>query len=471
MAAEREAIVTRLLDLASRDPHCRDLTRSGLRIAVVETIAALDVYRTYADADGLPAADRPRLESAFAEARRRSPAVDPGVFDFLAEVLTLERAEGRDVAQRFQQLSGPVMAKGLEDTALYRYNRLIALNEVGSEPGRFSVGIDAFHRANAERLAQSPQAMLTTSTHDTKRGEDARARIAAISGHAEAWRARVADWHAALADPAHPVDRNEAYFFYQLLLGAWPAEWPPDGPLPPDDLAGLGERVQAAMLKSVREAGVNTRWVFGDPAYEQALSGFIARALDPQGTFLASFRSFAATIAADGATNGLIQTALKLTIPGVPDIYQGAELWDQSLVDPDNRRPVDFGLRSAMLDRVTAYGDRPEGAAAKLALIAALLELRRARPALFAAGSYEPIRATGASAGSFCAFARRNRSDTLVVAASLHPARPKRWAETEVAAPSGLALPLRNLLTGNEVAGLSQSDLFRDGPVALLVND
>jgi (1->4)-alpha-D-glucan 1-alpha-D-glucosylmutase len=430
MAAELEAIAARLLPLAAR----HDLGRGVLRAGLAEVVAALDCYRTYADADGLPDAGRARLERALADARRRNPALDPGVFDFLERALRLEHSEALEAAMRVQQLSGPAMAKGLEDTALYRYNRLIALNEVGSEPGAFTVAVDAFHRANAARLARTPRALLATSTHDTKRGEDARARIAALTGHAAAWRDKVFEWHDLLADPDRPIDRNEEYFFYQLLLGAWPAEGPPD-------LADLTARVQAAMLKSAREAGVNTRWVFGDPGYEAALAAFVARALDPAGAFLPSFRAFEATIAPDGAANGLIQTALKLTIPGVPDIYQGAELWDQSLVDPDNRRPVDFARRAALLAD-------PAAAPSKLALIARLLRLRRAKPDLFARGSYKPL-PTGPG---LCAFARRQGPDTLVVAAALR--RPATAA-------------LRELLDGGAPAGREAVEVYQDARCAV----
>ena len=368
MTAELEAIVTRLLDLASRDPRRRDLGRTALRQGLAQVAAALDVYRTYADRDGMPPAGRARLEAALAQARRRSPALDPGAFDFLATVLTLdlaaerpaERADILAVATRLQQVSGPVTAKGLEDTALYRYNRLIALNEVGSEPGHFTVGLDAFHRANAERLTRSPRALLATSTHDTKRGEDARARIVALSSHAVAWREKVFEWHDLLAVPDRPIDRNEEYFFYQLLLGAWSADWPRGSPPPRADLANLAERVQEAMLKSAREAGVSTRWVFGDASYEAALSAFVARALDPgdDNAFLRCSAPSRRRSPPAGAANGLIQTVLKLTAPGVPDFYRGAELWEQSLVDPDNRRPVDFARRAAMLRRLTS---RPGG--------------------------------------------------------------------------------------------------------------
>ena len=223
------------------------------------------------------------------------------------------------------------------------------------------------------------------------------------------------------------------------------------------------------MLKSVREAAVNTRWVFGDPDYEAALAAFVARALAP-GPFRTAFEAFLATVAPDGAANSLIQTALKLTIPGVPDLYQGAELWEQSLVDPDNRRPVDFAARAALLARLDA-GDRPEGAGAKLALTAALLRLRRARPALFAEGSYQPIRAEGPAAARFCAFLRRHGPDALLVATALHPARGDRWQDTRVEPPPGLRWPLKDLMTGAEIRDLTPTALFRDGPVALLVGE
>ena len=448
MAAEVEGITSRLTEIASRDPRRRDLGRGALRTGLLQVLASLGVYRTYTDAGGIRPGDRARLDAAISAARRHAPALDPGVFDFIGAVLTLdaadthpeERGDILEAAMRFQQLSGPVMAKGLEDTALYRYNRLIALNEVGSEPGFFGLDVAAFHNANIERLAAMPRAMLATSTHDTKRGEDARARIAAISGHTAAWREAVFAWHDMLADPAAPVDRNEEYFFYQLLLGSWPAEWREDASPSPAELAALADRVREAMLKSVREANVNSRWVFGDQAYEDAVKGLVARALSPDSAFLSSFRDFEARIARDGAVNGLIQTVLKLTVPGVPDFYQGAELWEQSLVDPDNRRPVDFAYRDALLARRSASGADAldHDAATKLDLIATLLELRRTRPLLFEQGSYEPLTADGPAAASLCAFVRRQGGDVLFVAVALHPGNVSRedWAGTRLALPA-----------------------------------
>ena len=271
------------------------------------------------------------------------------------------------------------MAKGLEDTALYRFNRLIARNEVGSRPGHPTVSVAEFHAANAERLARTPRTMLTTSTHDTKRGEDARARIAALTRHARLWGEKVWEWHAMLADPDQPIDRNEEYFFYQLLLGAWPAEWRRYDEIATGDLEVFEDRVAAAMLKSSREAGVNTRWTFGDASYEAALAAFVGRALAPQGRFLQSFRAFEAAVVADATEISLVQIVLKLTVPGVPDIYQGAELWEQSMVDPDNRRPVDFQRRADLLEGPLS-SSAATGPFAKFEITRRLLKLRQSNP-------------------------------------------------------------------------------------------
>jgi (1->4)-alpha-D-glucan 1-alpha-D-glucosylmutase len=475
MAAELAAITSRLLRIAAADPNRRDLGRGALRTVVMQFAASLDVYRSYVDAEGARPEDVSRIRAALAEARRRCPALDPALFDFLEGVLTLELSRGRpearedvlDAVMRLQQLTGPVMAKGLEDTALYRYNRLIALNEVGSEPGRFGQTVEDFHRACTERAMHSPRAMLTTSTHDTKRGEDARARIAALSGRAGRWGELVLGWQSMLTKPGRPVDPNEAYFFHQLLLGAWPFEWGGAEP-PAAELAGLAERVQAAMLKSVREAGVNTRWVNGDPDYEAALEAFVGRALTPGSDYLAGFAAFAGELDRDAMANSLIQTVLKLTAPGFPDIYQGAEAWDQSLVDPDNRRPVDFDARARVLAGPRAPWDDPSGAG-KLATVAALLDLRRQLPALFETGSYEPLRATGPASASLCAFLRRQGDARLLVAVALHPGRHDAgdWQATALPVPSGDRGGFRSVVGGGPE--LAPRELFREAPFAVLV--
>ena len=443
LRAELDALVARLLALPDHD-----VGRASLARALIETIAALDVYRTYADADGMQPPDQRRIATAIAAAQARCTDLDPDTFAFLEKALTPPHPSGDalEAVLRFQQLTGPVMAKGLEDTALYRYPRLLALNEVGGRPDRIGVTLADFHAANAGRLAATPRTMLATGTHDTKRGEDARARIAVLARHADRWHASVAAWHELLADPARPIDRNDEYAFYQLLLGAWPAEWRHE-PLPVA-LAALAERIDAAMLKSAREAGLNTRWTFGDPGYEAALAAFVARALDPRGAFLPAFRAFEATVAEEAASLCLAQLILKLTLPGVPDIYQGAELWDQSMVDPDNRRPVDFSLRSALLAQPPNPAPIPAIAPrAKFDVTRRLLALRRSHPRLFSHGSYEALPA----AAQICAYARRDEDACLVVALPLH------------AAASGAALTLpdpvdhawRNVLTDEAPLGPS----------------
>ena len=478
MAAELDAVTARLHALAQADPRRRDLGRGALRAGLMQVIAALDVYRTYSDAAGLAPAGRARIEAAVGEARRRSPALDPGVFDFLAAALTLDLARDRPAdredilaaAMRLQQLSGPAMAKGLEDTALYRYNRLIALNEVGSEPGRFGDrgrGVPRGERG-AARARAARAARHLDPRHQARRGRP-RPHRRADRPRPRAGARRSSSGTTSSHDPARPIDRNEEYFFYQLLLGAWPAAWRPEHPIPEADLAELAGRVEAAMLKSVREAGVNTRWVFGDAGYEAAISAFVARALHPtpENGFLSAFRAFEAWVARDGAANGLVQTALKLTVPGVPDIYQGAEVWEQSLVDPDNRRPIDFATLESLVGAEPPVALPSPDGAAKLALVARLLRLRRAKPALFASGSYEPLAVDGPAAGSICAFARRHGSELLVVAAALHPGSVGKdaLAATRLSPPAGLSGSLASLL-GQEPA-LVLARLFAALPVAV----
>ncbi|MFT3975005.1 MAG: malto-oligosyltrehalose synthase [Amaricoccus sp.] len=467
LASELAALSGRVSALAAGSLRFRDVGADSVRVALVEVIAALDVYRTYADADGMGTGDRERLARAVAQGRAAAAWLEPDAFELVAAVLGLDlaafpgaEAEVREAALRAQQLSGPAMAKGLEDTALYRYSRLIALNEVGSEPGRFGVEVAAFHAANAARAAGT---MLTTSTHDTKRGEDARARIAALPRHAAAWAARAPAWHGWLADPAAAIDAREEYFFYQLLLGAWPMAWRPGTAL--DGWADFADRVRAAMLKSVREAAVNTRWVNGDAGYEAQLAAFLDRALDPDPAngFLASFRAFEAEVAADGAANALIQATLRLTLPGVPDTYQGAEFWEQSLVDPDNRRPVDFAARRAALAALppgpAAFGDWTDPVA-KLALTARLLRLRRARPELFAAGDYRPLDLEAPLVG----FRRAGGGAEMLVAVALRhgPGEPGR-----LPLPEGR---WREVLTGTEIADPAAGHAFDVLPAAVFVS-
>ncbi len=341
-----------------------------------------------------------------------------------------------DAAMRIQQFTGPVMAKGLEDTALYRYNRHIALSDVGSHPDRFTTSIAAFHDFNAARARTMPNGMLATSSHDTKRSEDARARIAALGRHAEAWSAAVGQWQSTLvAEGAPPIAPNDAYHFFQLLVGSWPTT------LEGTDCAGIAafrDRLDAAMLKSVREARMHTNWIVPRSDYEQQVSRFVATALGSR-RFVDAVLAFEAQVARDGARNGLIVTVLKATSPGIPDIYQGAEFWEQSMVDPDNRRPVDFAARIAALDNPARPGDVADGwrtGAIKQRVLADLLALRARHPDLFARGSYEPL--PQATAGTL-AFLRRHDGVALLVAVQLQVAGAGDLDPDRLRLPSGLA--------------------------------
>ncbi|HEX2529732.1 MAG TPA: hypothetical protein VHL31_26015, partial [Geminicoccus sp.] len=396
-------------------------------------------------------------------------------------------------AMKFQQLSGPVMAKGLEDTAFYRFNRFVALNEVGGHPETFGTTLSAFHRANQQRADHWPHALLSSSTHDTKRGEDTRARLAALSELPEEWQRQVQAWSRILrarrgdVEGTAPPDRNDEYLFYQLLLGAWPVELLDDA-MDQAVLDTLKERLKGAMTKSVREAKVHTSWTAPDQAYEDAVLGFVDDALDAErsNAFLDAFRPFALRVATLGATNTLLQTVLKLTVPGVPDIYQGADLWDLSLVDPDNRRPVDYEQREQLLADVSLALARDRGHAMrsffedwrdgrfKMAAIQALLQHRRRCPALFGQGSYEPVAATGTDAERVCAFLRRHEGQALLVIAARFPGR---GTSIDAQLPALTDLQGRNwrdLLTGRDVelggGGQPITDLLTDLPVAVLVN-
>lgn len=428
MAAELDALAERACALTRTDRRYRDLTYNGLRNGLREVIARMAVYRTYADADGANADDIAEIDAAFARAEEGARWLDPDIFAYLKAIMarSFGGADALDLARRIQQLTGPTMAKGLEDTALYRHNRLVALNDVGQKPDRFSLTPEAFHAFNAERAKNLPRSMLGTSSHDTKRGEDTRMRLLALSGMPDIWAREVGLWRTRLGDVAAPVHPDDLWLFFQLLLGAWPMHWAEGDALDPSDLADLGERLKGAMTKSLREARLRSLWSAPDEGYEAAVVSLIDTVLDPSGPVLADFRAFAEPVAGFGAANSLILTTLKLTAPGVPDIYQGADLWEQSLVDPDNRRPVDFALRQTLLD---ASGENWRRGEQKQKLIANLLGMRKADPDLLVSGSYEPL---PAGDETVLAFRRRHGDHSLVVAVSLYP-----WRQ----APADFALP------------------------------
>ena len=441
---ELNVLARALNRIAEQDRHTRDFTLDTLRRALRETIACFPVYRTYVTCgpDGEAAVserDRRYVETAIARAKRRAPAIDASVLDFVGAVLLAggggdptpaRQAERCRFAMRFQQLTGPVMAKGVEDTAFYRYHRLVSLNEVGGDPARFGTPPAAFHRQNAERRRRWPHALLASSTHDTKRSEDVRARIAVLSELPGAWRAAINRWarlnrrHKTRVDGRPAPDRNDECLLYQTLLGVWPEEGPDgDGGSPPEP--AFTERIVAYMAKATREAQIHTSWNAPHEAYEAATTGFVRALLDPAtgGPFLKDAAALRATLAHVGAFNALSQQLLKLTSPGVPDLYQGTELWDLSLVDPDNRRSVDYAGRMRRLRELRRRRPSPRLARdlvaakadgrVKLFLTQRALDCRRARPDLFARGAYLPLEArggtaTGAEAGDHvCAFARR----------------------------------------------------------------
>ncbi len=445
MVSEANLLAARLDRIARRDRHTADFTRERLKRAIVEVIAFFPVYRTYASSRGIAEGDLEHLRWALARARSRSHAEDTSVYDFLEAVLTLRhfaegpearRAEVLEFAMRFQQLCAPAMAKGVEDTAFYLYNRFAALNEVGGDPRRFGLSNGALHQSNRERRERLPFAMLATSTHDSKRSEDLRARLAALAELPDRWRRGLVRWNR-LNRPRKRIvggrrapSRNDEYLFYQALLGLWP-----EGPREPAALAERRDRLVAYMQKAAREAKCETSWEHPHEAYEAALGGWIERLMGRGGgRFLDDFEPLARDAAALGAQNSLSQTLLKLTCPGVPDIYQGCEREYFALVDPDNRAPLDPRSLSS---------DRPS---AKLDLTRRLLALRRREPELFSTGSYEPLAVEGPAQDSLLAFARRQGPAVLVVIVPRFPGRrlgvasvPEFWRDTWVEWPAGAA--------------------------------
>ena len=453
MASEIGALGRAAARLASQSAMTADLTRAILERAIRTVIANFPVYRTYVDLAGKPdEADLRNIAWAITRARRSDPDLHPSAFDFLEAVLTanaealrakeLSRTAALRFAMRMQQVSGPMMAKGVEDTAFYRYNRFIALNEVGGSPDRFGIAPSAFHRANVQRAERWPQAMLAGSTHDTKRGEDARARLAVLTERPDEWRRQAASWSRLMrarigdVEGVAPPDRNDEYMLYQMLVGSWPTEML-ENPTP-EALAAFAGRIRTALTKSIREAKLRSGWAAPNAEYEGGALAFASEALRPDGPgFLTAFLPFVAEVARLGVQNSLVQTVLKLTAPGVPDTYQGSELWDFSLVDPDNRRPVDYAARDAALTEVEAALAAPEKRAGlfetlmeawpdgrvKLATVALLLGLRRERPAQFGEGGYRPIEIAGEDSDWALGFIRERGPERLAVVVARYPAK------------------------------------------------
>ena len=490
MASELNVLGRDAGRVARQNPRTADFTRNILQRAIRQVVACFPVYRTYVDRDGTPTdTDRRDLDWALTTARRLEPEIPPSVFDFLAQLLSgdlvsrpqsgFSRHSVLRFAMKLQQYSGPVMAKGLEDTAFYRYNRFVALNEVGGEPDHFGLTVASFHKSNAQRARRMPHAMLGTSTHDTKRGEDVRARLAVLASMPDEWNRQVQSWSRLLrarrgdVEGTAPPDRNDEYLLYQLLVGSWPVELLDAEALETEagrvELAAYGKRIAGALEKSMREAKLHSNWSAPDSAYEDALQGFASDALDTaRPAFLAAFLPFAQRVARLGVDNSLAQLVLKLTLPGMPDIYQGAELWDLSLVDPDNRRPVDYDARRSLLERggplAQAYANWQDGAI-KLMLTRLLLELRAREPALFANGGYEAINIDGGGADRVIGFRRDHDGRSVAVLVRRFPG-----SDDEVTGSAALPGEWRDVLTERQVDVSDLGAVLADLPVAVLRN-
>jgi (1->4)-alpha-D-glucan 1-alpha-D-glucosylmutase len=493
-------VLGNMLDrLSEQNRWYRDFTLDALGRAARETIACFPVYRTYL-APGVPVndADRTVIERAIAAAKRRNPGIEESVFNYLRDVLLFGFPENMDIKTRaehehfvlkFQQSTGPIMAKGVEDTAFYIYNRLAALNEVGGEPQQFGLTTNSFHERNIGRQRDWPATLLATSTHDTKRSEDVRARMIAISEIPQIWRRTLPRWRAAnrrwkrTIHETEAPDADEEYLLYQTLLGVWPVEL--DGTAARKATPDLVARIQTYMAKALKEAKVNTSWIQPNQLWDSAMHDFVANILDPspRNKFLPYFFPLAEEIARLGMINSLTQTVLKLTSPGVPDIYQGSEIWDYSLVDPDNRRLVDYHSRRKMLrelknvDLSELLRCWPDGRI-KLFVTQRLLQLRRSNPEFFRESSYHALETTGTFADCAVAFMRKHRDKSVLVAAARLSSRlgfppiGERWQDTAIVLPESFpALALRDVLSARSIKingnSLGMRNLTAELPLAV----
>ncbi|MEO8026541.1 MAG: malto-oligosyltrehalose synthase [Bryobacteraceae bacterium] len=511
MASELNVLAHALNRISECHRRFRDFTLDSLQEALREIVACFPVYRSYVGPGGWSDLDQRNIDLAVSEALRRNPALEPSIFHFIRQMLLPERsadvteeeyARRLRFAMKFQQYTGPVQAKGVEDTAFYRYAPLLSLNEVGGEPDRFGRPPEEFHRVNQHRQTSWPRTMLSTSTHDTKRGEDARARINVLSEMPAGWRAVISRWARANASARTMVrgeqapNRSDEYLYYQALLGAWPA-----------GLAGAPDRdfvsrMSQYMRKAVKEKKTHTSWVHPFEEYDKAVATFVERSLNGRNSrlFLALFLPFQERIANLGMLNSLSQLTLKIGSPGVPDFYQGSELWELSLVDPDNRRPVDFATREHWLDgmlpllesrceseaRTQAVAEMLEhwrDGRIKLYCTAAGLRLRQRLPEVFVGGAYTPLSASGPAAEHVVAFERSDGTRRVIVVAPRLVAGiygsashlPSVWGDTTLPLPSGRGHGrYRNVLTGNVLSvpadrpELALADVFKILPVAIL---
>ena len=512
MASELNVLAHRLNRFSERNRHYRDFTLNSLIQAMREIIACFPVYRTYVNDREPDVSERDRgfIAQAVREAKRRNSNRPGAVYDFVRDLLLrkadyiaeTERLEHMDFVSRFQQVTSPVTAKGIEDTALYIYNRLVSLNEVGGEPVHFGVAPGALHTWMSERADHWRHALSATSTHDTKRSEDVRARINVLSELPDAWKQATSRWARANRRGRSTIDgdsypsRNEEYLLYQTLVGSWPVE-----PMNADGERAYRERIVAYMHKAMREAKVFTSWLNPSEPHEQAMTQFVEAVLAQDNTaFREDFLQFQRRVAYYGVYNSLAQVAVKIGAPGVPDFYQGTELWDFSLVDPDNRRPVDYDRRRSLLGELdTASGidrkglarqfmERPSDDRVKLYTTTTMLRFRRDQRALFEAGSYEPLSFEGARQDHLFGFERRHEDRTalvivprlvatLIPEADRPPLGEAAWGDTRILLADREDHPgYRNVFTDTCVAVhkeggrafLRAAEVFEHFPVATL---
>jgi (1->4)-alpha-D-glucan 1-alpha-D-glucosylmutase len=517
MLSEMQMLAARLYRIAQQQRFSQDYTQPALLKALQEVIASLQVYRTYVPPRGWEASeeDHRRIGLAIRWAKRRNPSMPRSLFDFIASVLLLQfpttldqeqREAWRHFALKLQQVSGPIAAKGVEDTAFYRYYPLASLNEVGGELDAGGLEPDDFHRLMLHRAANWPHSLSASSTHDTKRSEDLRARLHVLSELPEEWKDQVLLWRQMNKRWLHELygeaapDANEEYLLYQSLVGTWPLH-----PMDDWELEAYAKRIVAYMEKALREAKLHTSWINPSEDYEAAVFDFVHKILGPEAiAFQADLSQFVARIADAGFVNALSQVVLKLALPGVPDFYQGTELWDFSLVDPDNRRPVDFAARQAACEAISEGGERDEERLAreiaanwpdpKIKMLVTMrgLALRHRWHEVFAAGEYLPLTAEGEAAEHIFAFARMLEDRIVVAVIPRHfhslthrdPATATAttnsphadWGDTTLVLPGNAPTKWQCEFTGrtlqaaenNDTLSLRAADLFEILPVALL---
>ena len=490
LAGDLENLVQILKKIASHTREGSDFTVYGLRKALFEVLVLFPIYRTYVDENGISDTDEKYVTQAIKAAKKKVPSLI-NELDFIQKILLLEYEDFRSKIQReewlhfvmrSQQLTGPLMAKGVEDTLLYVYNRLLSLNEVGGNPSHFGIELELFHKFNRDKVENWQHGMNTTATHDTKRGEDVRARLNVLSEIPQEWSQQVNQWreiNQAYKQEGMP-DANDEYLLYQTLLGTYPFE--------ENELADFPDRIKDYILKAVREAKVYTAWLRPDEAYEQAFLSFIDRILEDT-DFLQQFKPFQQKIAEYGIYNSLSQVLIKNTAPGVPDLYQGAELWELSLVDPDNRRPVDYQKRREFLEDIKTRSSQDilqlikelittkENGKIKLFLTHQLLNARKKYSELFLNGDYQEIEVIGEHQDSIIAFSRNYRDKTVVAIAPRFltkiikpgqlPLGMEVWSDTSLKLANN---NWHNLIDGQTIAGeAAVGKIFQNFPVALLV--